>query len=230
MDKVFSAGKAHGAQPEDVYGCLYFYLSDQLRTFARHLRQHRISFHVFNSEACALAQGIAQGRFSEWGVPSGTRFDRIDVSNIMDPNYVGIRGVMDAWGPLLAKTDNAALTGYFMNWVAFAEKGRIADAGPSAISGTLGLMKRAGRVCCRVDHLIGPSLLNFAGKLRPAADPMLAMYLAMDDMDAFYDGSKAFSKFWKDHGGADVKLKPRTVHKIIPHVRDWILYKICAGL
>ena len=49
---------------------------------------------------------------------------------------------------------------------------------------------------------------------------MLALYLAMNDMDAFYDGSKAFSKFWKDRGGADVKLKLRTVHKIIPHVRD----------
>ena len=147
MDRVFSAGKAHGAQPEDVYGCLYFYLSDQLRAFARQLRQHRISFHVFNSEACALAQGIAQGRFAEYGVPSTSRFDRIDVSNIMDQNYVGIRGVMDAWGPLLAKTDNAALTGYFMNWVAFAEKGRVADAGPSAISATMDLMMRSNRVC-----------------------------------------------------------------------------------
>lgn len=46
------------------------------------------------------------------------------------------------------------------------------------------------------------------------------MYLTMDDADAFYDSSKAFSKFWKDHGGADVKLKLRTIHKIIPHVRD----------
>ena len=42
----------------------------------------------------------------------------------------------------------------------------------------------------------------------------------MNDIDAFYDNSKAFSKFWKDRGGADVKLKLRTVHKIIPHVCD----------
>ncbi|KAF8137398.1 hypothetical protein EV363DRAFT_1394947 [Boletus edulis] len=198
MDKVFSAGKAHGAQPEDVYGCLYFYLSDQLRAFARHLRQHRISIHVFNSEACALAQGIPQGKFAEYGVPSTIRFDRIDVSNIMDPNYVGIRSVMDSWGPLLAKTENAALTGYFMNWVAFAEKGRVADAGRSVLRSTMELMARRNR-------------------LRPAANSMLAVYLAMNDLDAFYDASKAFSKFLKDHGGADSRLQSRTIHRIIPH-------------
>lgn len=156
MDKVFSAGKAHGAQPEDVYGCLYFYLSDQLRAFARHLRQHRISFYVFNSEACALAQGIVQGKFANFGIPSTIRFDRIDVSNIMDPNYVGIRGVIDAWGPLLVKTHTAALTGYFMNWVAFAENGRVADASKSVLIHTLNLMKRSNRVGHQMITLLRP--------------------------------------------------------------------------
>jgi len=62
-------------------------------------------------------------------------------------------------------------------------------------------------------------------------DPTLSLYLTMDDADAFYDTSKAFSKFWKDRGGADVKLKLRTIHKIIPHVRDMkILHEIRAGL
>ncbi|KAH0826539.1 hypothetical protein J3R83DRAFT_4892 [Lanmaoa asiatica] len=218
LDDVFRAGKAHGAQPEDVYGCLYFFLSDQLRAFARHIRQRRISFHVFNSDACALAQGIAQDKFAACGVPSTTRFDRIDVSNIMDPNYAGIRSVMNVWGPLLAKTDNAALTGYFMNWVAFGEKGRVVDAGPSALKGTLELMRRNNRVCCQVVHLIGTILTGISPKLRPGGDPTLALYLAMDDIDTFYDNSKAFSKFWKDNGGADVKvLQLRTVHKIVPH-------------
>ncbi|KAG8216800.1 hypothetical protein J3R82DRAFT_7049 [Butyriboletus roseoflavus] len=198
MNKVFLAGKAHGAQPEDVYGCLYFFLSDQLRAFARHIRQHRVSFHVYNYEACILARGISEGELADCGVLSTTRFDRIDVSNIMDPNYVGIRGVMDAWGPLLAKTDNAALTGYFMNWVAKAEEGRVADAGPSVLKRSLDLMTKGNR-------------------LRKEANPILTVYLAMDDIDAFYDTSKAFSKFWKEHGGIDVKLQLRTVHKITPH-------------
>lgn len=161
MDQVFRAGKAHAAQPEDVYGCLYFFLSDQLRAFARHIRQHRISFYVFSSEACALAQGISQGMLAECGVPSTTRFDRIDVSNIMDLNYIGIRGVMNAWGPLLAKTDNAALTGYFMNWAVY-EKGRVADAGPSALKGTMDLMNKCNRVCCQAVHLVGTMVTDLA--------------------------------------------------------------------
>ena len=154
MDEVFTSGKAHGVQPEDVYGCLYFFLSDQLRAFARNIRQLRISFHVFNFEACALAQGIAQDKLAEYGIPSTVRFDRIDVSNIMDPNYAGIQGVMNTWGPLLAKTDNAALTGYFMNWVAFAHKGCVESAGPSAFTSALKLMKDSNLVCClhHYDH------------------------------------------------------------------------------
>lgn len=49
---------------------------------------------------------------------------------------------------------------------------------------------------------------------------MLATYLAMNGIDALYDASKAFSRFWRDRGGDDVKLKLRSAHKIIPHVRD----------
>ena len=150
MDKVFDAGKAHGAQPEDIYGCLYFFLTDQLRAFSRHIHQHHISFHVFGFEACVLAQGIAQGEFAEYGVPSTTRFDRIDVSNIMDPNYAGIRGVINAWGPLLAKGKNSALTGYFMNWVAFGGKGRVVDAGPSVLRNTMNSLMSSGWVWCHV--------------------------------------------------------------------------------
>ena len=152
MDKVFSAGRAHGAQPEDVYGCLYFFLSDQLRAFARNIRQLRISFRVFNFEACALAEAIAQGEFTEYGIPSTIRFDRIDVSNIMDPNYAGIQGVMNTWGPLLAKTDNAALTGYFMNWVVFADEGRVASARSPAFTAAFKSMKASNLVCCRCNR------------------------------------------------------------------------------
>lgn len=42
----------------------------------------------------------------------------------------------------------------------------------------------------------------------------------MNAIDSLYDTSSAFSKFWRDRGGADVKLQLRSAHKIIPHVRD----------
>ncbi|KAF8963740.1 hypothetical protein BDZ97DRAFT_1758356 [Flammula alnicola] len=44
LKEVVSAGKAHGAQSEDIYGCLYFFLSYQLRVFARHLREFKLPF------------------------------------------------------------------------------------------------------------------------------------------------------------------------------------------
>ena len=51
----------------------------------------------------------------------------------------------------------------------------------------------------------------------------------MNDIDAFYDNSNAFSKYWKSRGGADVKFQLRTVHRIIPHVRDFV-YNVRDGL
>ncbi|KIK98607.1 hypothetical protein PAXRUDRAFT_133868 [Paxillus rubicundulus Ve08.2h10] len=202
LDKVFESGKARGAQSEDVYGCLYFFLSDQLRTFARRIREYPISFYVFNSEACALAKEIIQGTYMAYGIPPTLRFDRIDVSNIMDPNYVGPRSVLKVWGPLLAKSDNTALTGYFMNWMAYAEKGCAVDAGTAVIMNIMEAMIKNDRV-------------------QRCLDPGTTAAIAMSNLDTYYDNSKAFSKFFKDRGLESVeretKLKLREKHKIIPH-------------
>ncbi|KAK0466661.1 hypothetical protein IW261DRAFT_1426699 [Armillaria novae-zelandiae] len=43
-------------------------------------------------------------------------FNRIEVSNIVDKNYVGM-SVLSDWGPLLNKSDHhCAIIGLFMNW------------------------------------------------------------------------------------------------------------------
>ncbi|KAG9313498.1 hypothetical protein JVU11DRAFT_5824 [Chiua virens] len=188
IDQVFSAGKAHGAQPEDVYWMpLLLPVGPITSIFPPHTpRSHFVS--CFQLRSLCTRGGHFQGKFATYGIPSTTRFDRIDVSNIMDANYVGIRGVMDAWGPLLAKTDHAALTGYFMNWTAFAEKGTCCG-------------------CWSVDTRSHNGL----------DEEKQSPFLAMDDIDAFYDNWKAFSKFWKSQGGAGGKLHLRTAHKIVPH-------------
>jgi len=59
---------------------------------------------------------ISEGVLSSFGIPASVRFDRIDVSNILDVNYVGINDVLTHWGPLLKDSRTAALVGYFMNW------------------------------------------------------------------------------------------------------------------
>ena len=126
---IVEVGKTHGAQSEDIYGCLYFFLSEQLRTFTHRLRNFKISFKVFPLEACQLSKSIRRNEFVEYGIPASIGFDRIAVSNILDANYVGLRGVLTHWAPLLAKSSTAVIVGYFMNWVARQEDGRAEGAG-----------------------------------------------------------------------------------------------------
>jgi hypothetical protein len=122
-------GRSHGALRADIYGCLYFYLSEQLRTFADRLSRFRLNFRIFSLDARELSRNIRQGALAEHGVPSTIRFDRIDTSNILDVEYVGISGVLDNWGPLLEQSKHAKIVGYFMNWALRQEGGspKLAD-------------------------------------------------------------------------------------------------------
>lgn len=121
LDEVIKAGKAHGAQPEDIYGCLYFFLSDELRSFFRRLRQYHIAFHLTDQDASDLSLTIRDGLLAKHGIPASIRFDRVEVSNILDFNYVGMRDVLTNWAPLLSESKFAAIVGYFMNWVGLQE-------------------------------------------------------------------------------------------------------------
>ncbi|KAF8659528.1 hypothetical protein AX14_007544, partial [Amanita brunnescens Koide BX004] len=143
LDEVVKAGKAKGAQPEDIYGCLYFFLSEQLREFHLRLRRFPVSLNVYPLDAAsALPQGIRDGVFTTQGVPATICFDRIKVSNILDANYVGIYGVLTSWGPLLADGGFVAVVGHSMNWVVMQEEGDTARAGPSVVKA---LMMTLGR-------------------------------------------------------------------------------------
>lgn len=130
---MIQSGKAHGAQAEDIYGCLYFFLSTHLRTLAQRIRKFRITFKLFSVEACALSKDIEENIFADMGVASNARFDRVEVSNILDFNYVGMRNVLTAWSPLLVQGKHAAIVGYFMNWVMVQKDGRVEGAGKSGM-------------------------------------------------------------------------------------------------
>jgi hypothetical protein len=99
---------------------------------SQRLRNFKISFKVFPLESCHLSQSIRRNEFEEYGIPASIGFDRIAVSNILDANYVGLRGVLTNWAPLLARNSTAAIVGYFMNWVAQQEDGRVEGAGSFA--------------------------------------------------------------------------------------------------
>ena len=96
--------------------------------FAQRLRNFKISFKAFPFEACQLSKSIRRNEFVEYGIPASIGFDRIAVSNILDANYIGLRDVLTHWAPLLAKSSTAVIVGYFMNWVAQQEDGRVEGA------------------------------------------------------------------------------------------------------
>lgn len=118
IEDVIAAGKERGAQRADLYGCLYFYLSKQLRMFSSRIKRFRIKFHMLDRDARALAKDLRSGVLESQGLPKSIRFDRIDVSNVIDNYYIGLPNVLSDWGPFLSGTNPCAtLLGYSMNWV-----------------------------------------------------------------------------------------------------------------
>lgn len=74
-------------------------------------------------DANELSDFIQFGVYTKCGVPSSIRFDRIDVSDIMDEEYLGIARVCKDWGGMLKDTEHATLVGHFMEWVEHCEDG-----------------------------------------------------------------------------------------------------------
>ncbi|EAU89182.2 hypothetical protein CC1G_08589 [Coprinopsis cinerea okayama7 len=136
VDEVLATGKQHGATPEDIYGCLYFYVSEQLRLFTERLSKFCIRFTLLPMEACMLGNSL-QMKSGEQGESSSkgrmTNFDRIIFSNIVDENYVGIRKALTSWAPLLSKSKWATIVAYFMNWPFIQRNGRVRDAGEAVL-------------------------------------------------------------------------------------------------
>ncbi|KPI40874.1 uncharacterized protein AB675_10844 [Cyphellophora attinorum] len=89
--------------PNDEYGQSYVVLRDQLQKFRNRCRQSKISFDATCSRVSDLADHL-----TEYGPK---RFDRIEVSNIMDPgslHYVSIRQTLRTVGSLLCQINRHA--------------------------------------------------------------------------------------------------------------------------
>jgi hypothetical protein len=158
IDAVLQAGERHGVPRGDLYGCLYFYLQEQLHAFAERLSCFKATFHVFCMDAQKLAQEIHDGTLAHV-VPPTTTFDRIEVSNIFDTEYVGIPGVIESWGPFLKVSGDAAIVGFFMNW-APKQPGAVAkNCEKDVVSRLTSSMIKDGRVCPHV-RLFCPPRMN----------------------------------------------------------------------
>ncbi|KIM76000.1 hypothetical protein PILCRDRAFT_78276 [Piloderma croceum F 1598] len=205
IEDVIKAGKGHGAQRADLYGCLYFYLSDQLRLFSDRLKKCQVTFRMFDRDARELARDVRSGAFEHHGLPKTAHFDRIDVSNIIDTEYVGIPNVLADWASLLNTTNrHSTLLGYSMNWV---------PKEPNAQPGE----KEMERLTTQLFTM---------GKINRNMHPGVVLAL-LKYYTAIYDNSTAFHDHLRKQGTeeaarkAGVKLKSK--HTIVPH-------RICAPL
>lgn len=131
---MLQSGKAHGAHPEDIFECLYFYLSSQLKTLAERIRTFNITFSVLSLEPETLSQCIRSNMFQRMGLTSAMRFDRIDVANLMDKQD-DLQPTLTAWSPLLREGKHATVMGRFEEWGKMQKNGRCANAG-NKICGT----------------------------------------------------------------------------------------------
>ncbi|THH29538.1 hypothetical protein EUX98_g4649 [Antrodiella citrinella] len=200
MPTVLAAGKAHGVHRADLFRSLYFYLTDEFRTFADRIQRFQISFHMLCDDTKVVATGIRQGVYMNAAIPRNILFDRIDVSNIVDQNYLGVNSVVASWGPLLNKNNrHATLLGYFMNWVMFEPKAKPGHGSPE---------KMAEWVKERMD----------AAQLSLATILMKGRY---NDAiyEAVYDNSAAFVGYLNRLGVAQqarvVNLKLKSAHTIV---------------
>lgn len=201
--EIIAAGKACGAQPEDVYGCFYFYLTKQLRILANRIRKLKITFQLSNLEACALSKGIQGGHLESVGLPPTVRFDRIDLSNLFDSSYIGLHAALTSWAPLLSESNNAVVVGYFMSWFINERNGRA--------SNTDAVVEIAKKVMSR----------HKAANVRNKEDTQTLLYKIQPDFDAVYENSKHFASFLKKQGLEtllkETNLRLREEHTVIPH-------------
>ncbi|KAI8955701.1 hypothetical protein F4801DRAFT_600911 [Xylaria longipes] len=106
--KAFLATKA-GPAKKDAYGQLHHYLKRLFANFHHYLHSKPVSFELQHVNAQVLDKTLA-----------GREFDRIEVSNICDSNYLGIDTTLKTFGPLLrspSANPHATLITAFMNAV-----------------------------------------------------------------------------------------------------------------
>ncbi|KAH6906688.1 hypothetical protein BKA70DRAFT_1428792 [Coprinopsis sp. MPI-PUGE-AT-0042] len=197
----------YGATSEDIYGCLYFFLTEQLRKFARRLVSFRMSLNIIVCDAKQVPKLLSTGELSAVGLPQETRFDRIAASNIMDSNYLGLKGVLTSLGPLLARSRHSTLVGYSLNWNQDQRDGHLNGASQSKARQAM-------------THLqTSPGFVSASQLLFKGSKAVVAEAFSMD-AELGHENSGAFSQYLNNQGLtqalAESKLKMKTKHTILP--------------
>lgn len=199
FDEIFDSGKAHGTTEADLIGSLFFHIMDQLVEFSKRLRRFKIQIYSFDLDATKLPRTLK----SNTSFPQS--FDRIEVSNIMDKNYVSM-SVLSGWGPFLNQANpHATIIGLFMNWYKWKES---AD-----------FMLSPGDFSSAKERMSACPYTGFSLSTLSPLDPK--MIKLMDIMTLFHDTSKVFEEYLKDEKEDVISRKAgllsRRVNKIVPH-------------
>lgn len=199
FDEMFNAGKALGTTEEDLIGCLFFYVKEQLVEFSKRLRRFKMQIYVSDKDARQLPKTLK----SRPTFPQS--FDRVEVSNIVDKNYVGM-SVLSDWGPLLNKANpHAAIIGLFMNWHIWKKSANYMSSSVSFNDA----MKRMSSC---------PSAGFSPSGLFPLDRKVTEM---MKTLTIFHDTSTSFEEYLKDEKEDDTAskagLQRRRINRIVPH-------------
>jgi hypothetical protein len=110
--KKVLASNPYNVPENDLYGRLYFYIVDRMKAFVKLVQSKRIFFKVTSENAVDLMKQMS----------GKAKFDRIDVSNISDSNYVGLNAILALSRPLMKEANpHATLITTLMNWTADTE-------------------------------------------------------------------------------------------------------------
>ncbi|KAJ7066768.1 hypothetical protein B0H15DRAFT_925988 [Mycena belliarum] len=178
---VKSSGMRHGASPEDILGCLFFHVKDELREFAKRIKELRIDIHVTSFDAGILAKGITIGALPAFEDAS---FDRIVTSNLVDS--IGLRACLADWGPLLNRENSSASILMHSKAWHTRQSHPTAQWGPHA-------MKVLMEKCHKIPGLEVKMRAVFAQGLRSPA-----LFRIVESIDAWTEDEGAFQDYLTD--------------------------------
>ncbi|KAJ7233102.1 hypothetical protein C8J57DRAFT_1196085 [Mycena rebaudengoi] len=178
---VQSSGLKHGASTEDIFGCLFFHVKDQLREFAKRVKELNISIHLTQFDASILSKGLSIGALPAF---EDARFDRIVTSDLLDS--VGLRTCLADWGPLLNRENkHASIVMHSKSWHTRHPQGT-SQWNSEAIKV---LVKR----CSKVPGLEVKMRTIFEQGVRSPA-----LFRLCESLDAFHDNEAAFQEYLDD--------------------------------
>ncbi|KAJ7777158.1 hypothetical protein B0H16DRAFT_1302211 [Mycena metata] len=203
VSEVQNSGVKHGASPEDIMGCLFFHVKDELREFAKRVKEFRIDIHITSFDAGILAKGISIGALPAF---EDATFDRIITSNLVDT--VGLRSCLSDWGPHLNRDNHfASILMQTKAWH-LHQPHATTQWSPHA-------MQVLVDKCNKIPGLDVKMKSIFAQGVRSPA-----LFRIFESLDAFHDNESAFQDYLREQdaeeSAAAFDLQLRTTHRVHP--------------